>query len=159
MKKFLNSFLMLFFAISSFVLASCDDDKEDALSGICGTYEYHISGYVSIDTENFELPAESGTLEIYESGEKEWNLKMIFVSENGRSYTAEGSSEDRSFFGMRNAATTYTIDDDGFHTNMYGQGNIDAKGNIELSLSLLGYGINSNRKLTNKEVRLLAIKK
>lgn len=159
MKNLFNSVVILFFAFCSFALASCDDDNEDALNGICGTYEYHISGYVGIDTDNFELPAETGTLDIFKSGEKEWNLRMVFISTDGRSFSAEGSSEDRSFFGMRNAATTYTIDEDVFHTNMSGQGSIDNKGNIELSLALLGYGINSNRKLTNKQVRLLAIKK
>lgn len=159
MKKLFYAALILVMAVCAVSLTSCNDEDEDALKGICGTYEYQISGFVGIGTESFELPAETGILEIYETDGKEWNLKMVFASNNGRCFTAEGSSEDRSFFGMHNGAIVYTIDGDVFNVNMNGQGSIDTKGNIELALSLLGYGANSGRTLTNKQVHLLAKKK
>lgn len=154
----LASLLMMLVCIIG--LSSCSDDEVSFVpKGVCGSYEYHITGIVAIEGESTELPAESGTMQIGESDEGEWNLRIIMTTSDGNCYTAEGSCEDKSFVALSHCTSNITIADETYRTAVSGQGSFDKEGNMELTLSLLGQGIKSKGKLVNEQVRLIAIRK
>ena len=153
-----TSFIMTLACLLAF--ASCSKDDYDFIKDVvCDTYEYHISGIVTIDGEKYELPAEEGTLRIYPAEDAEWNLKFIMTTDDGKCYTTSGSCANKEFIGFNHFNATYTIDGEAFRTIVNGQGQLDSQGNMELRLTLVGTGIKTQSQLISHDVHLVAFKK
>jgi len=145
--------------MSMVAFSSCNKDCDDDVF-YNRVYDYKLFGIVNIDDKKYEIPAETGTLQMYSNEDVEWNYDMIFTGKEGtQCFTAKGSHDNKNpYIAVNRCSRTFTIDGESFNVLLFGQGNFDKYGNVTMNLSINGNGLNSPRKIYNEDVKLVIIR-